>query len=54
MKCAICDAEDETVTAYNTDCRVCQAVIYDTIAGYDNDIEEEVEFVDVDIEAIPA
>lgn len=54
MKCAICDAEDESVTAFNTDCGVCQAVIYDTIQGYDKlDEEELIEFEDVDIEDIP-
>jgi len=53
IHCSICDAEDDTVTAFNTDCRVCQAVIYDTIASYDDDDEPiEPEFVDVDIETI--
>jgi len=43
MKCAICDMDDDTVTAFNTDCRVCQAVIYDTIASYDVEEEEVIE-----------
>ena len=48
MKCAICDREDETVTHNNTDCRVCQAVIYDTIAGYDSDNDLDVLDEDLD------
>ena len=63
MKCAICNAEDESVTHINTDCSVCQAIIYETIAGYDDDIDSNfdddfeelaVEFVEgIDIESIP-
>ena len=42
MHCAICDREDDSVTHSNPDCRVCQAVIYDTIAGYDSDMDLDI------------
>lgn len=41
MRCAICDSDDDTVTHVNTDCRTCQAVIYDTILSYDNEHEDD-------------
>lgn len=55
MHCAICDKDDDSVTPYNTDCGECQEVIYDTLAGYDNEdaVDElEPELVDVDVDTI--
>lgn len=37
MHCAICDKDDDNVTAFNTDCSECQEVIFETIAGYGQD-----------------
>lgn len=42
IRCAICDREDEAVTHSNKDCRVCQAIIYDTIAGYDTETDLDI------------
>ena len=39
MRCAICDKDDDSVTAFNPDCSECQEIIYDTIAGYEDDPE---------------
>lgn len=44
MRCAICDKDDEAVTAFNKDCAECQEIIYDTLASYaDNDDEPQLE-----------
>lgn len=39
MHCAICDKDDDSVTAFNRDCPECQEVIRDTLASYD--LEDE-------------
>lgn len=50
MRCAICNSEDDTIqfdrkTHTFSDCRTCQAVIFDTLTSYDGDDEllEEVD-----------
>lgn len=47
MRCAICDKDDDSVTAFNKDCAECQEIIYDTLASYgdDDDREEDEELV---------
>ena len=41
MHCAICDKDDEAVTAFNPDCPECQEVIRDTIASYEDDDKQD-------------
>jgi hypothetical protein len=50
MHCHICDAEDDLIVPDRqaggfTPCRVCQAIIYETVCSYDDDeyvlIEDE-------------
>ncbi len=39
MHCAICDKNDDNVTHETKDCPECQAIIYDTLMGYDQETE---------------
>lgn len=48
MRCAICDKDDDSVTAYNKDCAECQEIIYDTLASYGDDEEDAEEETDID------
>lgn len=54
MHCAICDKEDDNVTHNNTDCYECQEVIYETLAGYGQEVilSLEPELVEMNIETI--